>query len=396
MHEQSSGHDPGVESTGEISHGRTAWPEAMWHNLFYDLTFVAAVLVLTGSFSIDYSVLNAIWITSVFVILWGTWLITSLAMVRIPVGPKRVGLVAVQMAMVLSAAVAAGGAVAKAADLTEVIFGGLLASVAALLYFGLPKVERQARVMGGGLLFVAGAVLAASYVLPWWWYVLAWPATLVLVALVALRFVRTSSDSPHTFTHRFGELTMIVLGEAFVKVGLADDADGLNRFRIAALILIIVIITTVWMAYFGVVVRSDAGGSGRRRLAWALTHLPLHLGLVFLAVGLAKLLSDSTTLLHGGVSLLLIAPFTLTIVALAGLSLISAGRKALPIAEGLAAAAVVAIVVMIVTPSVGWHPITATWCATAPLILAVAGLHLRRVRLLKRKRMEDANEEPST
>ena len=45
---------------------------------------------------------------------------------------------------------------------------------------------------------------------------------------------------------------MVVLGESFVKVGLADDSNGLNRFRIAALVLII---TTLWVGYFGVVAR---------------------------------------------------------------------------------------------------------------------------------------------
>ena len=70
--------------------------------------------------------------------------------------------------------------------------------------------------------------------------------------LVAVRFVRAGRDSPHTYAHRVGELTTVVLGESFVKVGLADDSDGLNRFRIAALVLII---TTLWVGYFGVVAR---------------------------------------------------------------------------------------------------------------------------------------------
>ena len=69
---------------------------------------------------------------------------------RMPVGPRRVGLVAVQMAFVLSAAVAAGGVVAKAADLTEVIFGGMLLSVAALVFFGLSASDslRPRRIAG--------------------------------------------------------------------------------------------------------------------------------------------------------------------------------------------------------------------------------------------------------
>lgn len=362
------------------------WPEAMWHNLFYDLAFVAAVLVLAGSYSVDYTAFNAFWITMTFTLLWCTWLVTSLALARIPVGPTRVTLVAVQMGLVLSAAVAAGGAVSKAADLTEVIFGAMLLSVAALVLIGMPPTDPLKPRLTAAQLAVAGGVLAVSYLMPIWWYLMAWPVTVVLVIVAAIRFVRAGKDSAHTFTHRFGELTMVVLGESFVKVGLADDAAGLNRFRVSALVLIIVIITTLWMGYFGVVVRGDAGGGGRRRIAWASLHVPLHLGLVFLAVGLAKLLSDSKTLLDGGVGWLLVAPFALTMMALAGLALVSAGRGALPVAQGLVAAALIAVVVALAAPHVDWlNPIAVTWCATVPLVLAVTGLHRRQVLLARRR-----------
>lgn len=154
--------------------------------------------------------------------------------------------------------------------------------------------------------------------------------------------------------------------------------------------LIIVIVTTLWIGYFGVVVRGDAGGGGRRRVAWASLHVPLHLGLVFLAVGLAKLLSDSKTLLPGGVGWLLIAPLALTMVALAGLGLVSAGRRALPVVQGLVGAAVIAVVVALLAPHVEWlNPIAATWCATVPLVLAITGLHRRQVLLARRSHSTD-------
>ena len=94
--------------------------------------------------------------------------------------------------------------------------------------------------------------------------------------------------------------------------------------------------------------------------------MPLPLGLVFLAVGLATLLSDSKTLLHGGVGWLPIAPLALTLLALAGLSLVSAGRAAAP----------VALVVALATPHVAWlTPVVATWAAALPFVLAIMGLH---------------------
>jgi low temperature requirement protein LtrA len=154
--------------------------------------------------------------------------------------------------------------------------------------------------------------------------------------------------------------------------------------RIAALVLII--LTTLWVGYFGVVARGDAGGSGRRRVALAILHVPLPPGLVFLAVGLATLLSDSKTLLHGGVGWLLIAPLAPTLLALAGLSLVSAGRAAAPVAEGLVAAAIVALVVALATPHVVWlTPVVATWAAALPFVLAVVGLHHRQAARSRRE-----------
>ena len=91
------------------------------------------------------------------------------------------------------------------------------------------------------------------------------------------------------------------------------------------------------------------------------------------------MLSDSKTLLHGGVGWLLIAPLALTLLALAGLSLVSAGRAAAPVAEGLVAAAIVALVVALATPHVVWlTPVVATWAAALPFVLAVVGLHHRQ------------------
>lgn len=362
-----------------------AWPEATWHNLFYDLAFVAAILVLAGSYSIDYTLLNGMWVAFTFTMLWCTWLVTSLAVARMPVGPTRVTLVAVQMGFVLAAAVAAGGAVAQTADQVELIFAGMLLSVAALVWLALPPGDSLRRGVSTVQLAAAAAALGVSPLMPVWYYLVAWLLAVALVAQVGLRFVRAGTDSAHTYTHRFGELTMIVLGESFVKVGLSDDSDGLSAFRISALVLIIVIITTTWWGYFGVIARGDAGGSGRRRVAWAALHVPLHVGLVFLAVGLAKLLSDSKSLLHGGVGGLLIAHLVLIMVALAGLSLVSGGHAARPVAGGLAGAAVIAAVVALLTPHLGWlTPTAATWCATVPFVLAIAGLHHRQVVLFRR------------
>lgn len=359
-----------------------SWPDSMWHNLFYDLAFVAAIIVLSTSFSFDYTVSTAVWIAVVFGVFWSIWLITSLVMNQMPVGPMRVGLVAVQMGFVLAAAVGAGEAVQAVLEFTGPLIGAALLAVAALIAAGWRSEGDAKRRRDALLMAAAGVAFGLGWMIPGGMLLI--PFSLVAVAVVTLSMLRHTQESAHTLTHRFGELTMVVLGETFVKVGLSDDSNGLSRFRVSALVLIMLLITAMWLAYFAVVPRGDAGGSGRRRISWALLHLPLHLGLVFLAVGLAKLLADSKSLLHGGITWLLLVPLALTTAALTGLALVGSGRRGRLAAECLAGATVVVAAVAIAAPMVhALTPMVATWCALLPILGAVAFLKLRLDRHIR-------------
>ena len=83
------------------------WPGETWHPLFYDLSFVAVVLVLADAFAIDHSRGMAAWLALVFAVLWLLWFVTMLLEDQRAVGALRVGVLTVQMAMLLVAAMAA-------------------------------------------------------------------------------------------------------------------------------------------------------------------------------------------------------------------------------------------------------------------------------------------------
>jgi low temperature requirement protein LtrA len=107
--------------------------------------------------------------------------------------------------------------------------------------------------------------------------------------------------SPGHFAERFGLIMIIVLGESIVAIGAGLGAIDLGLGEVAAAILGVAVIGSLWWAYFDVVAPvaeerlREAEGDERTRLAmdgYAYLHLPLIAGVVLLALGLKKTLGD--------------------------------------------------------------------------------------------------------
>jgi low temperature requirement protein LtrA len=103
--------------------------------------------------------------------------------------------------------------------------------------------------------------------------------------------MRAIAELPWDLGHlveRYGILTLIVLGESFVKVlsALASGAATVDVFVDAAGILVIT--CGVWWVYFDDVAGSRIKKKGPQWLIWIYAHLPLQLGITALAVGLKK------------------------------------------------------------------------------------------------------------
>jgi low temperature requirement protein LtrA len=132
-------------------------------------------------------------------------------------------------------------------------------------------------------------------------------ASIWLIALIIdyagpqLRARRGWTVSPGHFAERFGLIMIIVLGESIVAIGAGLGAIDLGLGEVAAAILGVGVIGSLWWAYFDVVAPvaeerlRQAEGDERTRLAmdgYAYLHLPLIAGVVLLALGLKKTLGD--------------------------------------------------------------------------------------------------------
>jgi low temperature requirement protein LtrA len=139
-------------------------------------------------------------------------------------------------------------------------------------------------------------------------------------------------NAPAHFAERHGLIIIIALGESIVALGVGAADEPVSGPLVTAVVLGLGVAVALWWAYFDVVapvaekVLHRAEGAERARLArdsYTYLHFPMVAGIVFLALGLKKViasvadtehhdLTDPLTgipliALYGGVALYLLA-----------------------------------------------------------------------------------------
>ncbi len=155
--------------------------------------------------------------------------------------------------------------------------------------------------MACGLL-VAGGVLGPPYQTVLW-------ALALVVDYGGIWLAGTSGwrlPSPGHFAERHGLIVIVALGESLVAIGVGVAAQPVSTPVIVASILGVVVAVNLWWLYFDVVahvaerVLSRAQGTARTRLArdsYTYLHFPIVISILFVALGLKKVLeyvSDAT------------------------------------------------------------------------------------------------------
>lgn len=325
---------------------QSAAPSAVWSDLYYDLVLVAGIVVLSGSWAEDHSPEYTMWLGVVFGLIWSTWVLTSLVMGSFGARHSdptavEIALLTVQMGalllLTLSSVTDSAGA--------ENAFGLLLSlALAAAVALGLLARRRGVAVSLRtlGLLGFAAAMIGVAEVLPGsalGLATVAWWSALIATLAGGWLGLRSASLDPHQLSHRFGELTIIVIGETLLKMALSANEKGFDKLDSGGLALAMIVVTAMWWDYFSDAVRRPPG-PGLRRSAWALSHFILHLALIGAAVGLGKLVVADSGLGHGGTALLIGVPLTLAMLALALLDVFG-DRKIAPVRAGVHAAATI-------------------------------------------------------
>jgi low temperature requirement protein LtrA len=262
-----------------------------WIELFIDLVFIAALIQAGDQLVRHLSLTGVAEYTVVFALLWWAWSSITIHFAR----RERDDVAARLIVFVFVLAVACLGVVAGRGVVGHTAAFALLYALArfalAMLYADLAWRDAKARRLASrfAIGFTAGAaVWALSAAVPEPWRYGLW--AVAVAAEFATGWLQDRKElrsylslDAGRLSERYGQLTLIVLGESFIKItaGLAAG-PGLTPDTLLISIFALVFIAAVFWAYYG-----DIAGStirkGRARL-WTYLHLPLMMSIAALGV----------------------------------------------------------------------------------------------------------------
>ncbi|MGZ4690227.1 MAG: low temperature requirement protein A [Acidimicrobiia bacterium] len=270
-------------------------PPANWLELFYDLVFVAAILVLSSSFAHGHTVTHGLWITLAFVSIWWIWLATTMFTNRFRLDDTthRV-LVLLQMFLVALVAMGAADGVRRDEAFLSVDYSLLVGTLAVMYARGarrglgpVPFARRRAlEYTAAAVVFLAAAPLAEAG------RATLWIVGFVITVLPAVAYVTSVRPPPpvaeHHLVERMGAFTLIVCGEAFVKVAIVATNGSLDQIDVVVMAFQFALVFAVWWIYFDDVPFSGLRSSRIAIESWIGGHLALQLSIVGAAIGVSK------------------------------------------------------------------------------------------------------------
>ena len=296
-----------------------------WIELFYDLIFVAAILIFSIAVAHVHPSTRITWIVIVFAASWWVWFVTTVCANRFHMTdfPHRL-LLLFQMLVIVLMAMEARVSVAGDSTYLAGEYGLLLVTVAIMFARGGRQVEperRFARQMASvsaaaAVLFFVATTLDESQRLA-----LSVVGLVVAVAPAIVLLHRATDFSATEERHlveRMGAFTLIVCGESFVEVALSVSSATLGRVDIVSLTFEFVLVFALFTGYFEDI---PAAGVNQRLFGWwASLHLVAQVCIAATAIGASKLTDLSTGRRLPDVEILkLTLPLTLLFVALGAL-----------------------------------------------------------------------------
>jgi low temperature requirement protein LtrA len=268
----------------------------VWLELFYDLVFVAAILVFSSAVSHLHDASRILWVVAVFCAVWWVWLSTTMFTNRFRMTDAlHRGLVLLQMILVAIVAMEANAGVADDEVLLLLTYAALVASIAVMYW-------RAAHAQGpfagfarklSGVHALAAAIFVVSAPLPEVGRIAgAVVGMAVMIFPAAVRSVSLGDYPPIDEDHlveRLGAFTIIVCGEAFVKVAIAVSDSTIDGIDVVALVFQFILTFALWASYFEDI--PFAGVDQRRFAPWVTCHLFTQLGIAGTAIGVSKLVA---------------------------------------------------------------------------------------------------------
>ena len=271
-----------------------------WLELFYDLVYVAILIQLGDRLSNNTDLLGIAAFVALFLPIWWSWTGITFYVNRFVVDdiPHRI-LIFVQIFFIAILGTTLDGAFGRE-DVVFVLSYVAIRLILVLLYLrtrkhapeGWPLVRRY--VIGFSM---AGAIWLLSLLLPPPWRYVVWAIGMCVdFATPLIKGTRVKQrllppDNEH-MSERYGTFTIIVLGEAFVKViGEATGLDAGIEMLISGFFGLM-IVAALWWIYFDDVAEAEIRDITTQRgstYIWLYSHLPLAIAITGFGVAIKKL-----------------------------------------------------------------------------------------------------------
>ena len=102
------------------------------------------------------------------------------------------------------------------------------------------------------------------------------------------RGLPTEALDEHHLTERAALLTLVVIGEAFLKVALVVSEGLMDWSDVSVIVVLFVILFAIFSIYFDDIPKAGIRPGVLAGEAWLLSHLVLQLGVIAFAIGMSK------------------------------------------------------------------------------------------------------------
>jgi low temperature requirement protein LtrA len=270
--------------------------------LFFDLVFVFALTQVTGFLADHLTWVGMLEGTALLFVLWWAW--GGYVWLTNAVPAEEVIPVRLVILIAMAAMLVASLAVPDAFGEYGVLFGlsyfvvRLLHVVLFVLALGSTSETQQAFLrLAPGFLFAPLLLIPAGF-LDGFAQGVFWAAAIGIDLGVSLvRGVSGFRVHAGHFVERFGLIIIIALGESIVSIGVGASGLALGTGVVVAAVLGVALAAALWWVYFDLVMLvaerrlSAAKGAERARLArdaYPYLHLPMVVGIIFVALGIKQ------------------------------------------------------------------------------------------------------------
>ena len=261
---------------------------ATWLDLFFDLIYVAILIELGNRLSSNLSLQGTVEFALIFIPIWWSWLAIVFHNRYFPaddIGHRLLTVAYMALLILMGFEIhSLTGQTATLFLLTYAALQFILALMYLRAWLNYPEYRSltshyAVAYAAAGLMWAVTAFIAPTNFILWG------VATAISVLAPAyLRWWRQWRGKPefshpttkyHYMLHRFGELTIIVLGEFFVKLITSSSGRELGAFNIFLGALLLSISVSLWWLYFDHLGHASLTARRSRVGVWIYTHYPL-------------------------------------------------------------------------------------------------------------------------